>query len=94
MLPQLAAFKPDLLLISAGFDAHAKDGIQGPVNLGVREADYAWLTQQLVQIANATAKGRIVSVLEGGYSIQGGPARLLPASRNQAALLPLLVRTG
>lgn len=44
VLPALAQFKPDLLFISAGFDAHAKDGIQGSVNLGVREADFEWLT--------------------------------------------------
>jgi len=44
--------KPDLILISAGFDAHAKDEIQGPVNLGVKEADYEWLTEELCKIAN------------------------------------------
>jgi acetoin utilization deacetylase AcuC-like enzyme len=74
VLPALAQFAPDLLLISAGFDAHAKDSIQGPVNLGVTEADYEWLTEQLVAVANCSAHGRIVSVLEGGYRVQGGPA--------------------
>jgi len=73
VLPQLAAFAPDLLLVSAGFDAHAKDAIQGPVNLGVTEADYEWLTEQLVAVANRSG-GRVVSVLEGGYRVQGGPA--------------------
>ena len=73
ILPQLAAFAPDLLLISAGFDAHAKDDIQGPVNLGVTEDDYEWLTDQLVAISNATG-GRVVSVLEGGYRVHGGCA--------------------
>lgn len=73
ILPGLDAFKPDLIIISAGFDAHAKDDIQGPVNLGVKELDYEWLTTELVKIANAHAHGRVISVLEGGYRIQGGP---------------------
>lgn len=73
ILPALDAFKPDLIIISAGFDAHAKDDIQGPVNLGVKELDYEWLTTELVKIANAHAHGRVISVLEGGYRIQGGP---------------------
>ena len=71
-LPAIAAFKPDLILISAGFDAHAKDEIQGPVNLGVKEADYEWLTEELCKIANTHSQGRVISVLEGGYRIQGG----------------------
>ena len=60
--------------MSAGFDAHAKDDIQGPVNLGVTEPDYEWLTSQLVAIANTHAQGRLISVLEGGYRVHGGPA--------------------
>ena len=71
-LPAIAAFKPDLIIISAGFDAHAKDDIQGPVNLGVKEADYEWLTEELCKIANTHSQGRVISVLEGGYRIQGG----------------------
>ena len=74
VLPCLDAFAPDLIFVSAGFDAHAKDDIQGPVNLGVTEPDYEWLTSQLVAIANSHAKGRIISVLEGGYRVHGGPA--------------------
>jgi len=74
VLPALHAFAPDLLLVSAGFDAHAKDDIQGPVNLGVTEPDYEWLTGQLVAIANSHCQGRLVSVLEGGYRVHGGPA--------------------
>ena len=73
ILPAINAFEPELVIISAGFDAHAKDDIQGPVNLGVKEQDYEWLTTELVKIANAHAKGRVISVLEGGYRIQGGP---------------------
>jgi len=71
VLPALDEFKPDLLFISAGFDAHSKDAIQGPVNLGVKELDYEWLTNELCEIANKHAEGRVVSVLEGGYRIQG-----------------------
>jgi acetoin utilization deacetylase AcuC-like enzyme/ankyrin repeat protein len=74
VLPCLDAFAPDLIFVSAGFDAHAKDDIQGPVNLGVTEPDYEWLTAQLVAIANTHAQGRIISVLEGGYRVHGGPA--------------------
>ena len=73
ILPAINSFEPELIIISAGFDAHAKDDIQGPVNLGVKEQDYEWLTTELVKIANAHSKGRIISVLEGGYRIQGGP---------------------
>ena len=70
VLPRLAAFKPDLILISAGFDAHKADTINcGYMRLS--EEDYFWITQQLVKIANLTANGRIVSVLEGGYKVQG-----------------------
>jgi len=70
VLPRLAAFAPDLILVSAGFDAHKADAI----NLGymrLAEEDYFWITRQLVKIANATAGGRLVSVLEGGYKVQG-----------------------
>lgn len=73
ILPAINAFEPELIIISAGFDAHAKDDIQGPVNLGVKEQDYEWLTTELVKIANAHSDGRVISVLEGGYRIQGGP---------------------
>lgn len=70
VLPRLAAFRPDLILISAGFDAHKADTINcGYMRLS--EEDYFWITQQLVKIANLTANGRIVSVLEGGYKVQG-----------------------
>jgi hypothetical protein len=70
VLPRITEFKPDLILISAGFDAHHKDAINcGYVSL--REDDYEWITLQLMKIANTTCQGRIVSVLEGGYKIQG-----------------------
>jgi acetoin utilization deacetylase AcuC-like enzyme len=68
ILPRLREFKPDILIISAGFDAHTRDPL---ANLNLVEADYTWVTQQLMEIADASAKGRIVSLLEGGYDLQG-----------------------
>lgn len=70
VLPRLAAFKPDLILISAGFDGHYKDTINCGY-LSLRDDDYDWITHQLMKIANTSAQGRVVSVLEGGYRIQG-----------------------
>lgn len=71
VLPRLAAFKPDLILISAGFDAHKKDVLNCGY-IGVLEEDYAWITRHLVKMANTFCDGRIVSMLEGGYRVQGG----------------------
>jgi acetoin utilization deacetylase AcuC-like enzyme len=65
-LPRLHAFAPQLVLVSAGFDAHREDDMG---QLGLVEQDYAWLTQQIKQVANEHAQGRIVSVLEGGYNL-------------------------
>lgn len=62
--PALNRFQPELLLISAGFDAHVLDDMSA---LSLTEADYAWLTDELVSIAKRHAGGRIVSMLEGGY---------------------------
>jgi acetoin utilization deacetylase AcuC-like enzyme len=56
------------VVISAGFDAHMRDPL---ANLNLLEPDFAWATQKLMEIADASAKGRIVSVLEGGYDLQG-----------------------
>jgi len=64
-LPALEKFKPQLILISAGFDAHLEDEMS---HLRLREADYAWVTAQLKGIAERYASGRIVSSLEGGYA--------------------------
>lgn len=66
LLPALAQFRPQLLLISAGFDAHRLDPL---ADLNLEAADFAWLTTELVAIAQRSAKGRIVSSLEGGYSL-------------------------
>jgi len=71
ILPRLEAFAPDLIIISAGFDAHKKDAMNWGY-LSLLEDDYAWLTKNLVAMANKCCKGRIVSALEGGYQIGGG----------------------
>src|SRR5262245_5146141 len=68
ILPRLRDFKPDLVLISAGFDAHTRDPL---ANLNLVEADFAWATQKLMEIADQSAQGRLVSVLEGGYDLEG-----------------------
>ena len=66
-LPALERFKPEMLFISAGFDAHRDDDM---AMLKLVEADYAWVTQQLKAVAEKYAHGRIVSLLEGGYELQ------------------------
>jgi acetoin utilization deacetylase AcuC-like enzyme len=66
ILPALEAFRPELVLISAGFDAHRSDPL---AQLMLEEADYVWVTEQLLDIAARHAQGRIVSTLEGGYDL-------------------------
>lgn len=65
-LPRLATFRPQMILLSAGFDAHRDDDL-GHLNL--TETDFEWLTKKIMLIANRHAHGRIVSVLEGGYNL-------------------------
>ncbi len=65
-LPRLEAFAPEIIFISAGFDAHREDDLG---QMGLVEADYAWITQQLMDVADRHSKGRIVSTLEGGYNL-------------------------
>ena len=65
-LPALDAFKPQLVLFSAGFDAHAEDDM---AMLRFSDADYAWVTQQVKAVAERHAGGRMVSMLEGGYAL-------------------------
>jgi acetoin utilization deacetylase AcuC-like enzyme len=65
-LPALEAFKPEFLLISAGFDAHREDDMS---MLRLSDGDYGWVTQQLKQVAEKHCQGRIVSALEGGYAL-------------------------
>jgi acetoin utilization deacetylase AcuC-like enzyme len=65
-MPRLDAFRPQMLFVSAGFDAHREDDLG---QLGLVEADYEWITRRLVEVAKRHADGRIVSCLEGGYSL-------------------------
>ncbi|BDU23206.1 histone deacetylase family protein [Dyella sp. GSA-30] len=67
LLPRITGFKPQLLLISAGFDAHRDDPL---ADLHLGSEDYAWITERLVDLARLHAKGRIVSCLEGGYNLR------------------------
>lgn len=65
-IPALDAFRPEMIFISAGFDAHREDDLG---QLGLVEADYEWITRQLKAVAQRHAQGRIVSCLEGGYNL-------------------------
>ncbi len=67
ILPALTAFDPQLIIISAGFDAHADDPL---AQLNLQDDDYRWVTEELMKIADRCCAGRIVSILEGGYSLQ------------------------
>ena len=68
ILPRLTAFGPDLIVISAGFDAHTRDPL---ANLNLVEDDFAWATKEIMEIADKRAGGRVVSILEGGYDLRG-----------------------
>jgi acetoin utilization deacetylase AcuC-like enzyme len=82
ILPRLEGFAPDLVIISAGFDAHMRDPL---ANLNFLEADYVWVTQKLMELADRHAGGRVVSLLEGGYDLEG-------LSRSVAAHVTALMR--
>jgi acetoin utilization deacetylase AcuC-like enzyme len=68
ILPRLRSFQPELIVISAGFDAHQRDPL---ANLNLLEADFLWATQKVMEVAQASANGRVVSMLEGGYDLEG-----------------------
>jgi acetoin utilization deacetylase AcuC-like enzyme len=68
ILPALEAFAPDLIIISAGFDAHWRDPL---ASVNLKESDFAWATQAVMDIADRRCGGRIVSLLEGGYDLAG-----------------------
>ena len=68
ILPAVENFDPDLLLISAGFDAHHRDPLAG---LNLVAGDFDWATGKLLEIADQACEGRVVSILEGGYDLQG-----------------------
>jgi acetoin utilization deacetylase AcuC-like enzyme len=79
-MPRLEQFKPQMVFISAGFDAHREDQL---AQLGLVEADYEWITRRVKQVADRHAGGRIVSCLEGGYALSA-------LSRSVAAHLKVL----
>jgi acetoin utilization deacetylase AcuC-like enzyme len=66
ILPALDAFRPEMVFISAGFDAHRNDPL---AQLALEDADYTWVTEQLLDLARRHAKGRVVAALEGGYDL-------------------------
>ncbi|SON54753.1 Histone deacetylase-like amidohydrolase [Hartmannibacter diazotrophicus] len=68
ILPSIDNFRPDIILISAGFDAHHRDPL---ASLQLVEQDYGWITRKLMEKADGYAKGRLVSMLEGGYDLTG-----------------------
>jgi len=68
ILPHLKKFAPELIIVSAGFDAHYRDPL---ASINLKAEDFGWVTQKLMDVADASAGGRIVSVLEGGYDLQG-----------------------
>jgi len=65
-LPRLEQHRPEMIFISAGFDAHREDDMG---QLGLVEQDYAWITQRIKDVARRFSKGRVVSCLEGGYAL-------------------------
>jgi len=65
-MPRLEAFRPQMIFVSAGFDAHREDDLG---QLGLNENDYSWITWRIREVAQRHAKGRIVSLLEGGYNL-------------------------
>jgi len=67
ILPRLRDFKPELIIISAGFDAHMSDPL---ANINLVEADFGWATQKIMDVADGCADGRVVSLLEGGYDLE------------------------
>lgn len=67
VLPRIAAFRPDLVVVSAGFDAHARDPMS---QINLVESDFAWITAKLMEVADRHCNGRMVSILEGGYDLE------------------------
>lgn len=83
-IPALEAFKPQMIFISAGFDAHRDDGL---ANLSLSEDDYQWITERVMRLAERYAQGRVVSCLEGGYNLSA-------LARSVEAHLRALTRTS
>ena len=84
ILPRIDTFAPDLMIVSAGFDAHRRDPLGG---LELVEEDFAWVTSELVMLAKKHAGGRLVSVLEGGYDLDA-------LARSAAAHVAALMETA
>ena len=68
LMPPLEAFRPDLILISAGFDAHRRDPL---AHQSLEAADFAWATRAVIEVARRVCDGKVVSALEGGYDLEG-----------------------
>ena len=66
-LPAIHSFEPDLILISAGFDAHLRDPL---AQLELEDTDYRWITEEVCDLATDSCQGRVASILEGGYDLQ------------------------
>jgi acetoin utilization deacetylase AcuC-like enzyme len=81
ILPAIEAFAPDLVIISAGFDAHRRDPL---ANINLLESDFGWATGKLMEIAGRRSQGRVVSLLEGGYDLEA-------LSRSAAAHVMMLM---
>ena len=82
-LPALEAHRPEILFVSAGFDAHREDPL---ANLKLADADFAWVTSEIVAVAARHAQGRIVSSLEGGYALSALGRSAIAHMRGLAAV--------
>jgi acetoin utilization deacetylase AcuC-like enzyme len=83
IMPRLEAFRPQVLFFSAGFDGHREDDM---AQFGLVEADYVWITEQVMGVAARHAEGRIVSVLEGGYNLSALGRSVVAHIKTLAAL--------
>ena len=91
IIPKLLEFAPDLIFVSAGFDGHNRDRLAAG-ECDFSEEDFYWMTEQLMGVAQVCAKGRLVSVLEGGYNTRAG--WLSPLSQSVAAHVRALCSSG
>ena len=80
LFPAFAEFKPQVILVSAGFDAHADDDMS---DIKLSTEGFSWIAHKIVEMARTYAQGRIISVLEGGYSL----ARLPELAKNHVQIL-------
>ena len=80
LFPAFGEFKPEVILVSAGFDAHMDDDMS---DIKLSTEGFSWIVQKIVEMANTCAQGRLISVLEGGYSLR----RLPELARNHVEIL-------